>query len=605
MNIGICLSHRHHDMEEVFRSAAENGFHHGQLLSWDPALWTESEAARIVEYSQRYDVTITAFWCGWVGPKAWNFTEGPETLGLVPETYRFTRLQNLLDGAAFAHRINVKDVVTHMGFMPENMTDPKWPGVVATVRALAETLKANGQNLLFETGQETPVVLLRLFEQIGTDNLFVNLDPANLVMYGKANPVDALDVFGKYVRGVHAKDGCYPTSGRELGCEVRIGSGKVDFHALLKGLQQYGYNGSLTIEREISGAEQLQDIMHARRYLQSMLDDLEAEKKESASEKTIRVGMVGMGGISRVHVDAWLKVPEAAVVCVCDIRPEMAQAAAERTGAIPYDDFDAMLDSEQFDILDICLPTYLHAEFSIKALNRGIHVLCEKPISLKKEDIAKVYSAAEKNCKNFMVAQVLRFWPEYILLREAIQTGKYGKLLSGHMGRLGNTPAWTWDDWMRDPERSGLVPFDLHIHDLDFMVYTLGSPDNVVCHRVADSTQDYLNAIYEYKNYFISTEASWYNCNYEFAADYRFQFEHAVLSYSQGKLTIYHDDLTTETVNATGTGIDPEHLTGNDAYYNEIRYFVDCVLSGAPCDRVKSDELYTVMQLIEKLNSKT
>ena len=135
-------------------------------------------------------------------------------------------------------------------------------------------MKKNGQNLLFETGQETPVVLLRLFEEIDTGNLFLNLDPANLILYGKANPVDALDVFGDYVRGVHAKDGLYPTNGRELGHEVKVGEGKANFPALLKGLKEHGFDGSLTIEREISGEQQLIDIKETQEYLNNLIATL-------------------------------------------------------------------------------------------------------------------------------------------------------------------------------------------------------------------------------------------------------------------------------------------------------------------------------------------
>ena len=255
MNAGIIIRHCDAELEQVFESAAKLGFHHGQLVSWDPTLWTEAQAERIPPLCQKYGIELTAFWCGWEGPKFWNFTEGPETLGIMPVAYRARRVQNLLDGAAFARRLGLKDVVTHMGFIPENMTDPNWPGVVAAVKAVARDLKQHDQNLLFETGQETPVTLLRLFEAVGTGNLYVNLDPANLIMYGKANPVDALDILGAYVRGVHAKDGLYPTNGRELGHEVKVGSGKANFPALLSALRSHGFDGSLTIEREISGNE--------------------------------------------------------------------------------------------------------------------------------------------------------------------------------------------------------------------------------------------------------------------------------------------------------------------------------------------------------------
>ena len=275
MNVGIIIRHcEGEEMRKCFEDAARQGFQHCQLVSWEPEYWKEENAAQINALTKEFGVTITAFWCGWAGPKAWNFTEGPETLGIVPVAFRAMRMQNLIDGAAFARKLGVRDVVTHMGFIPENMSDPAWPGVVAAVRSIAVNYKRNGQNLLFETGQETPVVLLRLFEAVNTGNLFINLDPANLILYGKGNPVDALDVFGHLVRGVHAKDGRYPTGGHELGEEVKVGDGKVNFPVFLKRLKEAGYDGSLTIEREITGEQQIRDILETKQYLTNLIEQL-------------------------------------------------------------------------------------------------------------------------------------------------------------------------------------------------------------------------------------------------------------------------------------------------------------------------------------------
>ena len=275
MNVGIIIRHCGGEaMRKGFADAAAQGFRHCQLVSWDPKYWTEENAEEVKAFALETGVEITAFWCGWEGPRFWNFTEGPETLGIVPAAYRAKRVQNLLDGGAYARLLGVRDVVTHMGFIPENMSDPAWPGVTAAIKAVAWDLKRHGQNLLFETGQETPVVLLRVIEAVNTGNLFVNLDPANLILYGKANPVDALDVFGDYVRGVHAKDGFYPTNGRELGEEVKVGAGKVNFPLLLRALKAHGYDGSLTIEREIEGDQQIRDILETQRYLNGLICEL-------------------------------------------------------------------------------------------------------------------------------------------------------------------------------------------------------------------------------------------------------------------------------------------------------------------------------------------
>ncbi|MCI9189317.1 MAG: sugar phosphate isomerase/epimerase [Lachnospiraceae bacterium] len=272
MKIGTCVTLSAPEQLAASLSVLrENGFDSCQLMAWEPALWTEENAVRTKELLQEYGVTVSAFWCGWEGPKVWDFYDGQLTLGLVPPEYRAQRIRNLCDGADFARLLGITDVVTHMGFIPENPNDPNFGSFCVAVRTVAEHLKENGQFLLFETGQESPVTLLRCFERVGCDNLGVNLDTANLILYGKANPVDALDVFGRYVRNLHAKDGLYPVNGHDLGRETRIGEGKVDFRALFVRLHELGYDAYVTIEREISGGQQLLDILDAKAYLERLI----------------------------------------------------------------------------------------------------------------------------------------------------------------------------------------------------------------------------------------------------------------------------------------------------------------------------------------------
>lgn len=275
MKIGTCVSFSSMDgMEEKLAVLRGNNFDSCQLISWSPNAWTDENATTLKVLLEKYGVTVSAFWCGWEGPCEWNFYTGQLTLGLVPPDYRALRIKNLCDGADFALKLGITDVITHMGFIPENPYDPNFGGFCAAVKEVAAHLKANGQYLLFETGQETPVTMLRCFETVGCDNLGINLDTANLILYGKANPVDALDVFGKYVRNLHAKDGCYPVNGHDLGCETRIGDGKVDFKGIFKKLHELGYNSHVTIEREISGGQQLTDILDARNYLQNLIVEI-------------------------------------------------------------------------------------------------------------------------------------------------------------------------------------------------------------------------------------------------------------------------------------------------------------------------------------------
>ncbi|MBQ8267176.1 MAG: sugar phosphate isomerase/epimerase [Clostridia bacterium] len=261
-------------LEKYFKQLLEFGFDNCQLGSWNPKDWTDENADMVKELCEKYGITISAFWCGWGGPVVWDFYDGQLTLGLVPPEYRAMRVGQLCDGADWAKKLGVTDVITHMGLIPEHPNDPQFAPFCIAVRTVAAHLKKNGQWLLFETGQETPVTMLRCFEKVNMDNLGINLDTANLILYGRANPVDALDVFGKYVRNIHAKDGFYPTNGHSLGREVRIGDGKVDFKALFKKLKELEYDGYITIEREMWNEQQQPDIIHARDYLTQIINEV-------------------------------------------------------------------------------------------------------------------------------------------------------------------------------------------------------------------------------------------------------------------------------------------------------------------------------------------
>lgn len=314
----------------------------------------------------------------------------------------------------------------------------------------------------------------------------------------------------------------------------------------------------------------------------------------------LKVGLVGVGGISAGHISAWDSFKEAELVALCDIRPEQMK---EYKGKKHYTDFDEMLKNEEFDIVDICLPSYLHAEYSIKAMEKGINVICEKPISLKREDVKRVYGAARKNNVKFMVAQVLRFWPEYVFLKDIIDTEKYGKLITGSMQRLNIYPKGRWDEWMLDESRSGLVPFDLHIHDLDFLVYTLGRPQGAKSYRSRAGEQDVIEVIYDFNGVYVNCESAWYSARIPFIGDYRFQFEKAVVIFRDNELKVYLNDGTVITEGGKGKSEEEQsfYIPKSDAYANELRYFLDCVLSNNEPDIVKPDELEAVLDVLNSL----
>lgn len=221
---------------------------------------------------KKYGVTVSAVSEHNPGPRIFDFDRGPSTIGLVPPEYRKERIAALKLAADFANACGVDAIHTHLGFIPEDPTNPAYETAVAAIREVAEHCKTKGVMLLAETGEETPITLLRTIQDVGTGNFFVNLDTANLILYGKGNPVDAMDVLGKYVRGTHMKDGLFPTNPHTLGEEVAIGKGRVDFPELFRRLHAVNYRRTITIEREISGPQQKSDILSSKVYLQRLIE---------------------------------------------------------------------------------------------------------------------------------------------------------------------------------------------------------------------------------------------------------------------------------------------------------------------------------------------
>ena len=219
----------------------------------------------------RHGIEATSLVVGGPGPEVYDFYHGPLTCGLVPRQYRAARLDRIKKASEFAKQCGIPAVQTHCGFIPENPNDILYKEVVLAIREAASTCKNNGQNFRCETGQETPITLIRAIKDVGLDNIGVNFDLANLILYGKSNPVDAIELLGPYVQGIHAKDGLFPTDPKELGKEVPIGQGRVEFLRIIQRLKQLNYRGAVTIEREISGPQQIEDVKAAKAFLEKLI----------------------------------------------------------------------------------------------------------------------------------------------------------------------------------------------------------------------------------------------------------------------------------------------------------------------------------------------
>ncbi|HVN18740.1 MAG TPA: sugar phosphate isomerase/epimerase family protein [Dongiaceae bacterium] len=236
--------------------------------------FTPDAAKQIGDLLAKYDLVATTVEVVGPEPLEWNFIEGPSTIGLVPPKTRAARIDALKQVSDFAKLLGVGQVQTHCGFIPENPADALYAASVEAIRTVAEHCQGNGQLFLMETGQETPTTMSRVLRDVNMTNLAVGLDTANLILYGKANPVDAVDILGPHVRSVHAKDGKWPTDPNKLGEEVLIGQGLVDFKKVFRKLHDAGYTGAITIERETSGPQQIEDVKNEKLYLQRILDEM-------------------------------------------------------------------------------------------------------------------------------------------------------------------------------------------------------------------------------------------------------------------------------------------------------------------------------------------
>lgn len=255
-----------------FKAVIDNDMKTAQLVNWKIDMLTDEMAEKTISDIKESGIRIAAYWAGYSGRVVWNAVDGPVTCGLVPADLRAKRVADLKKGADFAKKIGAPAIVTHCGFIPESPRSPEYAETVNAIYEVGAYCRDLGIDFWFESGQETPLTLLRTIEDLRLPNLGINLDTANMILYGKGNPVDALDVFGPWVKNLHIKDGVFSTDARYLGHETAVGRGKVDFEKVIRKLYELNFDGDLIIEREISGPQQQTDIIRARDYIRMLVE---------------------------------------------------------------------------------------------------------------------------------------------------------------------------------------------------------------------------------------------------------------------------------------------------------------------------------------------
>ncbi len=319
----------------------------------------------------------------------------------------------------------------------------------------------------------------------------------------------------------------------------------------------------------------------------------------------LRVALIGCGTISGAHIPAYYALENAGrdirLVAACDIRPEQkaklrsALVSEERSNEIRfYTDFKEMLDKEEVDMVDICLPTFLHREVAVHALERGYHVLCEKPMALTDEDCRAMLKAAERAEGRLMIAQCVRFFNPILYLKEALEDGRFGKPLSACFRRL-SPPPMGWQGWFRDFSLSGSCLTDLSIHDIDAMRYLFGEPKGF--HATASTKlykRDAVQVNFEYDGMAVTVIGSEQFDKVPFSSDGFVCFEHATV--------LCHPDLSVTVYPEEGESFKPafDSLTG---YAREIDYFRGLIASGEENKKCPPEDSQKTIALINQIHA--
>lgn len=316
-----------------------------------------------------------------------------------------------------------------------------------------------------------------------------------------------------------------------------------------------------------------------------------------------KVALLGAGFIASVHMEAWKKVDGAEVSVFFETNPEKATAFREKYGIAHYDSLSNLLRNEDVDIVDICLPTFLHREYVEMAANAGKHVFCEKPIALTIDDAATMQDVCRRNGVKFMVGHVLRFWGEYVKAKELLQEGAIGKILAVEAFRLSVSPAWSVDSWILKPDLSGGAALDLHIHDCDYVNWILGSPKEVFAwgvRSVAGSLDHVFTEVRYEDGAVASIQGGWMmKGDFPFTCGYRILGEQGVLEWTfRAGVNIEERDQSNPIIfYRNGEGRKTIEVSSEDPYYCELQYFFDCIKEGKPIEKGSPEQATLALKL--------
>lgn len=315
---------------------------------------------------------------------------------------------------------------------------------------------------------------------------------------------------------------------------------------------------------------------------------------------TIQVGILGLGMMGKCHHDTYAKLKGIKVAAICDGDEKKRGGDVGGFGKVDmskykiYAEAGELFADPAIDVVDIDLPTYLHAKYAIAALQAGKHVICEKPMARTSAEARQMIAAAKKTGKKLFLAHCIRFWPAYVKAREIILSGKYGRVLSARFCRISPLPGWSWQGWLHDDAKSGRCALDLHVHDADFVQYLFGKPKSVLSlgGGLTKKGLDHIITSYEYGGgRFVTAEGAWeYAPSFPFSMTFSIAMETATLDMTR--------DLVLSLCPLKGKA-QPVKVPKGDGYEYELKHFADCIRRNADSDVVPPESALHSLQLVE------
>lgn len=325
----------------------------------------------------------------------------------------------------------------------------------------------------------------------------------------------------------------------------------------------------------------------------------------------LKVGLIGCGFMGGMHAACFNAIENAQIVAVADVRCEKAEKIAKGKDIRIFSTGMELIENADVDVIDICLPTYLHTEHAVAAMKKVKNVFIEKPVCMSTEEGELLLKTEKETGAKVQVGQVIRLWDEYVWLKTQADKKVFGEIKSASFRRLSPKPDWSWDDWLHDVERSGSMALDLHIHDIDFMRYLMGEPESFISKeaRNSDGAIEHIFTTFTYPNSTVTVEGCWsYPADFPFTADFIVEFEKATIVNNANGLYVYSIDGGCEKIEPASSFESDNKTDGNisslGGYYNELKYFVDKVSAGeVPTVAPLSEGIKSVELVLSEISS--